>query len=136
MPVMSARGTAPPPSGRGQRVMLAEALDRPGEPLAQRHPRLEAHPLARAGRVEEARGVAVRSRAVPDDLALVADELADGLGQVADARLDARADVDRLRAVEVLGGEQERAGRVVDVEELARRPAGAPQAHRLVAALA
>src|SRR3954469_9139355 len=120
MPVMSARGTARP-LGRRQRVVLAEALDGAGQPLAQRRARLEAHPLARARRVEGALGLPVRARAVPDDLALGADEVADLLGQVADAGLDAGTDVDRLGAVQVLGREQQRAGGVVDIEELAGR---------------
>src|SRR3954452_11267681 len=103
--------------------MLAEALDRAGEALAQRRRRLEAHPLPGARDVEVARRLAVGLRGVPLDLARVADEGADRLGKVADPGLDTRADVDRLGAVEALGGEEQGAGGVVHVEELARRRA-------------
>src|SRR4051794_29099399 len=113
-------------------MALPEALDRPRETLAQRHRGLEAHPLASTGDVEVSRGLPVRLRRVPVDFAVVPDEVADRLCEIANARLDARADVDRLGAVEVLRGEQERAGRVVNVEELARRRARAPEVDGLV----
>ena len=55
----------------------------------------------------------------------------DELGGLADRGLDARAEVDRLRAVVALGREDEAVDAVVDVEELARRRAVAPE-HDLV----
>src|SRR3954447_7599641 len=113
-------------------MIRPEALDRAGEAVAQRDGGLEPHPLARPRDVEVPRRLAVRLRGVPVDLARVADEVADRLGQLSDARLDAGADVDRLRAVEVLGREQQRAGGVVDVEELARGGSRAPEVDGLV----
>src|SRR3954454_22345714 len=55
-------------SGRG----CGEALDRPAQPLLERHLRLETHQLAGARHVKIARGLAVGIRVVPDDLALEA----------------------------------------------------------------
>ena len=83
---MSARGALMPPRD----ALLAEALDRALQALAQRSLGLEADQLAGPGDVEVARRLAVGPRGVPDDLALEADELLDRLGEVADARLDAR----------------------------------------------
>src|SRR3954452_9110456 len=102
-------------SGRGG----GEALDRPAQPLLERHLSPETHHPAGARHVKIARGLAVGIRVVPDDLALEAAELVNHLGEVADARLHARADVHRLRDFEVLRGKDHRPRGVVAVEELA-----------------
>ena len=67
---------------------------------------------------------------VPRDLAVEAGQLRDQLGQIADRDLVAGAEVDRLGAVVPLGGEHEPFDAVVDVEELARRRAVAPEHDR------
>ena len=87
-----------------------------------------------ARRVEAAPRLAVRHRRVPHDLAFEAGELRDQLGELADRDLDARAEVHGLGAVVALGGEHEPFDAVVDVEELARRRAVAPE-HDLAPAL-
>ena len=83
-------------------------------------------PLGARG-VELPARLAVRHRGVPDDLAVEAGHLGDRLGELADRRLDTGAEVDRLRPVVALGGEQQPVGAVVDVEELAGRRAVAPE---------
>src|SRR4029450_6737006 len=72
----------------------------------------------------------------PADLAGEAGELRDGLGEVADRDLDAGAEVDGLRLVVALRGEPDPLGGVLDVEELARRRAVAPEHDLALAALA
>ena len=57
----------------------------------------------------------------------------DQLDQLADRDLPPDAEVDRLRAVVALGGEDDPLGGVVDVEELARRAARAPDLDVVVA---
>ena len=125
MPVMSARGAAITRPSRGPGGSSRSSA--PG-PSAQRRRRLEAHPArapgSRRGSASAGRRAATRPRSISP---AKPTSSRDRLGEVADARLDAGADVDRLGAVEVLGGEQQRAGGVVDVEELARRRARAPE---------
>src|SRR3954452_10052563 len=101
--------------------------DRPLETLPERRARLEAEELLRARGVEAPARLAIRHRLVPGDLAREARQLGDQPGELLDRDLLARADVDRLLAVVWLGGQRERSGRVVDVEELARRRAIAPE---------
>src|SRR5437588_7238312 len=101
--------------------------DRLLEPRAERCARLEAEQLLRARRVERAARLPVRHARVPDDLALEPGQLRDQLGEVADGDLRARAEVHRLVAVVALRAEHEALDRVLDVEELARRRAVAPQ---------
>src|SRR3954465_7434499 len=131
MPVISARGM----SARDAGGLLAEAGDRAAQALFEVDLRLEAHELAGARDVEEALGLAVGPRGVPHGLALEADQALDRLGEVADARLLAGADVDRIGGLQPLGRQQQGPRRVVDVEELAARVAGAPQDDLLVATL-
>src|SRR4051794_34450259 len=100
--------------------LLAERRDRAPQAVRQLHPRLEADELACPRDVEVALGLAVGARRVPLDLALEAGQPADELGEVADPRLAADAEVDRIGDVEPLGGQQQAARGVVDVEEFAR----------------
>ena len=91
----------------------------------------------RARHVEPAARLAVRLAGVPDEAALVArPPCAIFCGQIADRDLLAAAQVDRVAGVVTLGREHDALGRVLDVEELARRRAVAPQHHLAVTALA
>src|SRR4051794_37203061 len=139
----TARPTMPAPTtamsvvlGAADRASRLVELDRLAQPVLERDLGLEAHQLAGARDVEEALRLAVGSRRVPDGLALEAGQVVDQLSEVADARLDAGADVDGLGGLEALGGEQQRAGGVIDKEELARRRAGPPHRHLGVAVVA
>src|SRR4051794_35765362 len=113
--------------------MLTRDVPIPGdrllEPLTQRRASTEAEELLRACRVELSPRLAVRHRRVPHQLAVESRQLRDQLRQLADRRLDARAQVDRLDAVVPLGRQGQTLGCVVDVEELARRRPVAPQDH-------
>src|SRR5690349_11586651 len=103
------------------------------EALAERGGRAEAEPLGGARRVEVTSRLPVRHRCVPRDLAGEAGQLGDQLGELADCRLDAGAEVDRLRVVVAICGEQQAVHAVLDVEELACRRAVAPENDLLVA---
>ena len=131
MPVISARVAGHAQADVGG--LAAKRLDRPRQPVLELDGRLEAHELAGARDVEVALRLPVRPRRVPHELALEAGEPRDELGEVADGGLAPDPEVDRVGDVEVLGGEQQPARGVVDVEKLARRRAGAPQRHRRLA---
>ena len=98
---------------------------------------LEAEALARARDVEAPARLAVRLAGVPDEAARRSRSArAISVGQVADRDLVAAAEVHRVARVVALGGEHDPLGGVLDVEELARRRAVAPQHDLGVAALA
>src|ERR1700693_5817477 len=91
-------------SAGGSAGVLAVPRDRPLEPFAQRHARLEAEQLTSLARVEAPSRLAVRHRVVPLDLPCEAGELGDLLRELADRDLGARAEVDGLGAVVTLRG--------------------------------
>ena len=66
------------------------------QPLAEIGRGFETELLIRAAGVERAARLTVRLAVIPDDFALVADQFGNGLGQFADADLEAGADIDRL----------------------------------------
>src|SRR4051795_11232841 len=78
---------------------VAVPRDRAPEALCKRRARAEAEQLLCPGGVELAARLAVRHRRVPDDLALESGQVGDRLGQIADRRLDAGAEVDGVGAV-------------------------------------
>ena len=83
--------------------------------------------LARARRVDAAARLSVRLRRVPPDASLESRHARDELGEVADRDLLAGAEVHRLGRVVAIRREHEPLDAVVDVEELARRRAVAPE---------
>src|SRR3954447_2460433 len=89
--------------------LLAERVDRAPQPVLERDARLEADELACPRDVEVARRLAVRARRVPHDRAVEAREAADELGELADPRLPAHAEVDGIGDVEPLGRQQQAA---------------------------
>src|SRR4051812_34818389 len=99
------------------------------ETFAQRCLRLEAEQLARAGCVDASPRLAVRHRRVPGDLPPEADDVGDELRELADRDLLARAEVHGLGSVVALGCEHDALDAVLDVEELARWRAVAPEHH-------
>ncbi len=101
-------------------------LDRARRPSSNDVAASNPNALARPTRVERAARLAVGLRGVPADLALEAGQADDQLDQLADRDLAPDAEVDRLGAVVALGGEDDPLGGVVDVQELARGRAGAP----------
>ena len=80
-----------------------------------------------AADVEELAGGAVGFAGVELDLAFKTDDFSDEFGQLADAEIDARADVDEIGAVGLFEEVDAGIGEVVDVEELALGSAGAPE---------
>src|SRR6478735_9976337 len=141
----TARSGTSTSQGSGQRVAARRRLsafnvlesrsavprDRPLQALGQRRLRLEAEQPLRLRGIERAARLAVGHGRVPADLAREARQLGDRRGQLADRGLDAGAEVDRLGAVVELGRTDEAVRAVLDVEELARRRAVAPE-HDLV----
>ena len=98
--------------------------------------RLEAEALLGARDVQPPSRLSVGFAGVPDEAALEARRLRELPGQVTDRDLDAAAQVDRIAGVVSLGRQHDALGRVLDVEELARRRAVAPQHDLAVAPVA
>src|SRR5262249_9363617 len=96
---------------------------------------LEAEPFAGAGRVKAAPGLAVGLAGIQADLALEPRLPRPEPGQVSEADLVAGTGVARVRPVVPRRGQVDRPGRVLHVEELARRFAAAPDRQHPVAAL-
>ncbi len=88
---------------------------------------IEAEELPRAACVDAAAWLSARLRLVPDDPTVVACDGSDELGELADRDLLARSEVHGLGAVVALRGEDEALDAVLDVEELPRRRAVAPE---------
>ena len=110
------------------RERVAVPGDRPLEALAERRPRAEAEQLARPARRRASAAAGRSASTCPSAISpSKPGQLGDELGQLADRVSDAGAEVDRLGAVVALGREQQALGAVVDVEELARRRAVAPE---------
>src|SRR5690349_63501 len=107
---------------RGRRV----PRNRAGEAFPEICRCAEAEGAARARDVERSPRLAVGLRGIEHDPSVEADELGDQLREVPDADLESSAEVDRLRRVVPLGRVHDAARAVLDVEELARRVAGAP----------
>src|SRR5690606_15587623 len=105
------------------------------QPFTEGGRRLEAERLAGAAGIERAARLAVWLGRVPHDLALKAYQLGNQLGQVLDADLHPGAEVDRLRAVVMLGRQRDTPCSVLHVEELARRRASTPSYDPVVPAL-
>src|SRR6478752_1617274 len=101
--------------------MLPPPRDGPREAVFERGPRHEAEALLGAPNVEAATGLPVRLRGVPHESAAVAHGAADEVGEILDRDLLAAAEVDRVGAVVFLRRSDQPFGRVLDVEELARR---------------
>ena len=93
-----------------------------------------AEEIRSAGGVEGAARLAVGLGGIPNQLALETGQAGDHLGQVFDADLLPGTQVDRLGAVEELGGGQDAVGGIAGVQEFAGRRAIAPQHHFLIAA--
>src|SRR5205814_9902199 len=105
---------------------VAVPRDRPRQPIVERRRGLEAEVLERPGRVQPPAGLAVGLAVVPRELALVARERGDALGELADRDLLTRSEVDRVRTVVALRRQHDRLGAVVHIEALARGAARAP----------
>ena len=108
-------------------------VDRPPKPVLEWRSSLEPEQLARSAGVQRTSRLAVRLGGVPADLALEPGRLDDQLDELPDRDLPPGAEVDRLRAVVALGGEDDPFGGVIDVQELARRGAGAPDLDERIA---
>src|SRR3990170_7713222 len=93
-------------------------LDRPAQPFLEGGAGDEAELLPRPGGVEAAARLAVRLAQVAHDLTPIVRHPADHLHEVVDRDLLPRPDVDRGGLVVLLGGQDDRLGGVVDVEEL------------------
>src|ERR1019366_2955508 len=108
---------------------LAKPLHRPQQALFEAYLRLEAHERTRTRDIQAARGLPVGFRGVPRELALIAGEPSDHVGESPNPGLDAGAHIHRVRGLQVLARQEQRARGVVNVEELAGRIAAAPHGH-------
>src|SRR5690606_15110355 len=102
--------------------------------LIEGRTRAEAKLALGAADVETAARLAVGFGGVPAQLALETDQRGDFFGQFADADLHAAAQIARLAAVIVGRSQRNAFGGVLDMQELARGAAVAPQ-HDVVDAL-
>src|SRR5687767_8214199 len=109
-----------------RRVGPLVPLDRLRQALFERRFAAEAEPVAGAGDVEAAAGLAVGLRRVPDDRAFEPRALGDEMREVLHRDLAAGAEVDRLGAVVAEHRGQDPLGAVVDVQKLAAGRPGAP----------
>src|SRR6266508_6700523 len=110
--------------------------DGPLQALLKRSASDEAEQLMGTGRVKCPSGLAVRFGGIPADLAAKAAHCTDQMGEVADRDLAAGTEVDGQGTVVSLGTEDDPLGGVLDVDELPRRRAGAPNFDGGVAAVA
>ena len=78
------------------------------------------------GHVEELAGGAVGFGGVEGEGASVAEDVADGFGELADGDVVSAADIDNVGGVVVFEKEVAGVGEVINVEEFATRSAGAP----------
>src|SRR5205814_10674994 len=101
-------------------------VDRATQAFLERHGGAPAEAGFGARRVDAAAGLAVGFRRIPDQVTVEADDAGDVFNRLADRDLVVGAQVDRLAAVVVLGGEQHAFGRVVDEEVLTGGAPGPP----------
>src|SRR5438552_7950368 len=99
-------------------------LDRAGQSLMEIGRGRKAEGRARSRHIERSTRLSIGLRAVEDEIAAEADELRDQAGEIADADLESRAEVHRLRRVVPLRRIDDASGAVLDVEELARGVTG------------
>jgi hypothetical protein len=121
-------------SAAGSRARARHDLLVPADGLAQANAKrrrgVKSEFLCRPVHIQLAARLAIRFGSVPDDSSLEAGQLDDEVDEVLDRDLLRAADVDRVWLVVPLSGEHYGAGGVVDIEELARRRAGAPHLDR------
>src|SRR5207249_2332172 len=110
-------------------------LDRLAQPFFERRGGLEAEEVRGPRGIEAAARLAVGLVRIPHEAPGEPGELHDQRRDVADRDLEARAEVDRLGPVVVLGREEDPLRGVLDVQELAGGAPGAPDLDDLVAAL-
>src|SRR5207247_6464421 len=120
----AASGRCTPP--RSWRAHLPVPVDRPPQPFLQRVARLQPDEAIGALGARGPPRVPAALARVERDPARVAGEPGDEVHEVADADLPAGGEVHALRALEPLGGEHEAGREVLDVEEVARGRAVAP----------
>src|SRR5260370_18946424 len=101
-------------------------LDRARQALPEIGRRRKPEGRARTRHVERSTGLSVGLRAIEDEIAAKPDELGDQVREIADADLESRAEVHRLRRVVPLRRIHDASGAVLDVEELACGVARAP----------
>src|SRR5687768_17827347 len=110
--------------------MRAKPRNRLTQTLIHRRTRAESEELRGAAGVEHAPRLAVRLGRVPYDLAAESGLARDDPREIADQHFLAATEVHRFGAVVALRGGDDSLGRVLDIEELARRRAVAPQRDR------
>src|SRR5262245_58437135 len=115
--------------------MLLVPFDRPSQAILKERLRPEAELALGAAYVQTPARLAVGLAGIPDDIALEAGQPGDRLDEVADRDLHAAAKVDRLVALVALGRQHDPRGGVLDIQELARRRAVAPDLDRRRAAV-
>src|SRR5690606_9687642 len=98
------------------------------QPVAKPGAVLPAH-RAKARNIGELAWNPVRPEEIEAKRTAEADHLSDRLRKLADRDLFARSDVHGLLAAIVPHEEHERLGQIVDVQELAQRPARSPDRH-------
>src|SRR5207247_4619575 len=79
----------------GVSILLVIPGHGPPQTFLERHLRLEAEPLSRAGDIETAAWLAVGAARIEPQFARIANQTGDAPGQLGDGRLLAGADVDR-----------------------------------------
>src|SRR5690348_194542 len=100
--------------------------DRAPQTFLESRMRTEAEALLGSSRVEVASRLSVRLRRIPRNPAGEAHDARDHFGERLDRELAARSDVHRIAAVVAFAREQDRLGRVLDIQELPRRRSVSP----------
>src|SRR5690606_1790586 len=93
----------------------------------KRNVRLEAEQFLRPRSVQATARLTVGLCRIVNEFAFETYYLRDQRGQLADANLTARSEIDGLGTIVVFGGEYDSAGTIVRIEKLTRRGASTPE---------
>src|SRR5207237_3308616 len=100
--------------------------DGPVEAFGQRRGGSKSEEFLGPADVQTSARLAVRLVGIEQNAAVKANLAGDKRGQIGNGYLSTRTNVDRLRRIQMLRGQNNGAGSVLDVEKLPRRAPGAP----------